>query len=174
MTDWKDRVTVIHDDITAQDVDVIVNAANENLARGGGVCGAIFAAAGPGLARECDDIGFCATGEAVATGGHGLSARWIIHTVGPVWGGGGGQEEDELLASCYRESLDLCADLGAASIAFPSIATGTYGFPVERAAPIALAAIRDGLLEHEEIDEVLMVCFSAGDLSAYEEALASL
>lgn len=174
MTDWKDRVTVIQDDITAQDVDVIVNAANENLARGGGVCGAIFAAAGPGLARECDDIGFCATGEAVATGGHGLPARWIIHTVGPVWGGGGGQEEDQLLASCYRESLGLCADLGAASIALPSIATGTYGFPVGRAAPIALAAIRDGLLEHEEIGEVRMVCFSAGDLTAYEEALAAL
>jgi O-acetyl-ADP-ribose deacetylase (regulator of RNase III) len=174
MSDWKDRVILTQDDITVQEVDVIVNAANEGLAPGGGVCGAIHAAAGPALAEECAEIGHCGTGEAVATGAHDLPAEHVIHTVGPVWGGGAGLQEEELLASCYRESLDLCAELGGESIAFPSISTGTYAFPVDRAAPIAMAAIRDGLNDHGEIREVRMVCFSAVDLEAYEAALAKL
>lgn len=174
MSTRHDRLTIIQDDITAQDTDVIVNAANEQLQRGGGVCGAIFAAAGPQLANACDEIGFCATGEAVATPGFDLPATHIIHTVGPVWGAGSGEDEDDLLASCYTESLALAADLGARSIAFPSISTGTYGFPVERAAQIAVAAIVAGLDEHPEIDEIRMVCFSAADLEAYEQAVSAL
>jgi len=172
MTSWRERLFLLQEDITAMDTDVIVNAANEELRRGGGVCGAIHEAAGPGLARECDDIGFCATGEAVATGGYDLPAEHVIHTVGPIWGAGAGDEEDELLAACYRESLALCADLGHTSIAFPSISTGTYGFPVERAAAIAMAAIREGLDENPDIAEVRFCCFSAGDLDVYEAALA--
>ncbi|MEZ4389141.1 MAG: macro domain-containing protein [Candidatus Krumholzibacteriia bacterium] len=174
MTGWRSRLTLIRGDITVQDTDVIVNAANTQLRRGGGVCGAIHAAAGPGLARECEEIGHCATGEAVATGGYDLPAAAVIHTVGPVWDAGGGDDEDDLLAACFRESLALCAELGHASISFPSISTGIYGFPVERAAPIALAAIREGLADHPGILEVRMVCFSAADLAAYERALARL
>ncbi len=172
MTSWRTRLSVIQGDITEQAVDVIVNAANERLARGGGVCGAIHAAAGPGLERECRRIGHCPTGEAVATGAYDLPARAVIHTVGPIWGAGGGDEEDELLSSCYRQSIALAAELGHATIAFPSISTGTYGFPVDRASRVAVAAIREALDEHEEIAEVRIVCFSAGDLEAYESALA--
>jgi O-acetyl-ADP-ribose deacetylase (regulator of RNase III) len=171
---WLDRLTVIQDDITAQDdVDAIVNAANEALARGGGVCGAIHAAAGPGLERECEDIGHCATGEAVATGAYDLPCDHVIHTVGPVWSGSGGDEEDELLASCYRESVALAAQLGCRRVAFPSISTGTYGFPVERAARVAVAALGEALEEEPDL-EVRLVCFSAADLEAYETALADL
>ena len=171
MTTWQDRLTLIQDDITVQEVDVIVNAANEELRRGGGVCGAIHAAAGLDLERECLDIGHCATGEAVATGGYDLPADHVIHTVGPVWGAGSGDDDDELLASCYLESLALADQLAARAIAFPSISTGTYGYPVDRAARVALSAIREGLEEHAGIEEVRMVCFSAGDLAEYEAAL---
>ena len=170
-----DRITVIQDDITVQDdVDCLVNAANESLAPGGGVCGAIHAAAGPGLARECADIGHCATGEAVATGAYHLPCEHVIHTVGPVWGGGGGDQEDDLLAACYQESITLAASLGCRSVAFPSISTGTYGFPVDRAARVAVAAIADALADEPEIAEVRLVCFSGSDLAAYEAALAEL
>lgn len=171
----RDRITVIQDDITVQDdVDCLVNAANEELAPGGGVCGAIHRAAGPGLARECAGIGHCATGEAVATGAYDLPCEHVIHTVGPVWGGGGGDMEDELLASCYHESIALAAQLGCTRIAFPSISTGTYGFPVDRAARVAVAAIAEALADAPEIAEVRLVCFSAGDQDAYEAALAGL
>ncbi|MFO7654585.1 MAG: O-acetyl-ADP-ribose deacetylase [Candidatus Krumholzibacteriia bacterium] len=173
MTSWKSRVTVVRDDITDEDVDVIVNAANEDLARGGGVCGAIHAAAGPGLERECREIGYCPTGEAVATGAYELRAKAVVHTVGPIWGGGAGDEEDELLASCYRECIALAADLDYSTISFPSISTGTYGFPVDRAAEVAVAAIREALEEYPDIREVRLVCFSAGDLAVYEAALES-
>lgn len=170
-----DRITVIQDDITVQDdVDCLVNAANESLAPGGGVCGAIHAAAGPGLARECAGIGHCATGEAVATGAYDLPCEHVIHTVGPVWGGGSGDQEDDLLAACYRESITLAASLGCRRIAFPSISTGTYGFPVDRAAHVAVAAIAEALADEPEIAEVRLVCFSGNDLAAYEAALAEL
>ena len=175
MTPWQTRLTIIQDDITAQDdLDAIVNAANEARRRGGGVCGAIHEAAGPGLADACDDIGHCPTGEAVATPAFDLPCKHVIHTVGPIWGAGAGAQEDELLASCYLESLRVADDLGCKSIAFPSISTGTYGFPLGRAAPLALRAIRDGLVQYPDLSEVRLVCFSVGDLEAYEQALASI
>jgi len=175
MAPWKSRVTITQDDITAQDdVDAIVNAANEDLRRGGGVCGAIYAAAGPRLEDLCGNIGHCATGEAVATPAFDLPCRYVIHAVGPVWGGGGGEAEDELLASCYHTSLRIAADLECKRVAFPSISTGTYRFPVERAARVALAAIGEALEDYPEIEEVRMVCFSVGDREAYEAALAEL
>jgi len=174
MNSWRDRLTIVQGDITRARTDAIVNAANEELRRGGGVCGAIHAAAGPGLERECRAIGFCATGEAVTTGAHGLPCRYVIHTVGPIWGADAGAAEDVLLHSCYSESIRLAADRGLASIAFPSISTGIFGFPIQRAAPVALAAIRDALRDNPEIREVRLVCFSAGDLRIYEAALARL
>jgi len=170
MSDWKSRFTITRGDITDEDVDVIVNAANEELRRGGGVCGAIHAAAGPGLERECREIGHCPTGEAVVTGAYDLPVRAVIHTVGPVWGGGGGEDEDELLASCYRESIALAATEGHRTIAFPSISTGTYGYPLDRASQVAVRAIKEALEDNPEIAEVRLVCFSAGDLEAYEAA----
>ncbi len=175
MSDWKSRLTILQDDITAlDDVDAIVNAANEQLRRGAGVCGAIHEAAGPRLAGLCQDIGHCSTGEAVATPAFDLPCKFVIHAVGPVWGAGGGDREDELLASCYQTSLRIANDLHCASIAFPSISTGTYGFPVQRAANVALEAIRVGLVEFPEITDARMVCFSAGDLEAYERALSEI
>lgn len=165
---WKEKVFIVDGDITEVEVDVIVNAANEELRRGGGVCGAIHAAAGPGLEAECLEIGGAATGEAVATGAYDLPANHVIHTVGPVWGGGSGDEEDELLASCYTESLRLAADLGATSIAFPCISTGTYGFPFERACEVALGALRDTLPDFPQMREVLLVCYTETDAEVYE------
>jgi len=134
------RIEAVEGDITTAGVDAIVNAANSALRRGGGVCGAIFAAAGPELDRACAAIGGCATGDAVVTPGFELPARWIVHTVGPVWHGGESGEA-ELLASCYRRSLVTAADAGAASIAFPAISTGIYGYPMRDAAEIAGNAI---------------------------------
>jgi O-acetyl-ADP-ribose deacetylase (regulator of RNase III) len=129
-------------DITTEGVDAIVNAANSSLRRGGGVCGAIFAAAGPGLDAACAAIGECATGDAVVTPGFDLPARWIVHAVGPVWHGGG-RQEPELLASCYRRSLEVARDAGATSIAFPAISTGIFGYPADPAAEIAVATVAD-------------------------------
>ncbi len=127
-------------DITTERVDAIVNAANEGLRRGGGVCGAIFAAAGPELDDACAAIGCCATGEAVVTPGFALPARWIVHTVGPVWHGGD-RGEPELLGSCYRRSLEVARDAGATSIAFPAISTGIFGYPPHGAAEVAVEAV---------------------------------
>jgi O-acetyl-ADP-ribose deacetylase (regulator of RNase III) len=163
---------VLQGDITDEDCDVIVNAANSELARGGGVCGAIHQAAGPGLARECAAIGVCPPGEAVMTAAYDLPCRRVIHTVGPVWGAGAGELEDDLLASCYAESLRLAADAGCTSIAFPCISTGTYGFPPDRACSVAIAAVRTALEEHPEIAEVRFVCWLPEDAELYGLALA--
>ena len=167
---WKQKVIVILDDITEQDCDVIVNAANEDLEPGGGVSGAIHMAAGPRLERACRRIGGCAAGEAVMTPAYDLPARRVIHAVGPVYGGSPGGEEAEVLASCYRESLRLTAEEGLRTIAFPAISTGVFGFPVEEASRVAMRAVRDGLEEFPEIREVRLVCYSIEDQEALEEA----
>jgi len=174
MSDWKNLVVVCQGDITDEDTDVIVNAANEDLARGGGVCGAIHMVAGPGLERECDNIGGCTTGEAVMTEAYDLPCKAVVHAVGPIYGGGAGQEEADQLASCYFESLCLAAGAGYKTIAFPSISTGTYGYPVDQASRVALVAIKEGLEENPEISEVRLVCYSIGDFEEYQEALDEL
>jgi O-acetyl-ADP-ribose deacetylase (regulator of RNase III) len=165
-------LTVVQADITTLKVDAIVNAANESLLGGGGVDGAIHRAAGPELLAACRKLNGCKTGEAKLTGGYRLPARFVIHTVGPVWQGGT-HGEAELLASCYRESLRLAASHGATSVAFPSISTGVYGYPVEEAARIAVATVRDALPELDAIREVVFCCFSAGDADVYRSLLSS-
>jgi O-acetyl-ADP-ribose deacetylase len=162
------RLETVRADITTLQVDAIVNAANESLLGGGGVDGAIHRAAGPGLLDECRRVGGCPTGEARVTGGHGLPARWVIHTVGPVWRGGR-EGEPEKLASCYRRSLDLAAAVGAHSVAFPAISTGVYGYPVAEATAIALREVAEGLRRHPGLRKVVMCCFSDRDLAAYDE-----
>ncbi len=161
----------IHADITTLRVDAIVNAANGSLLGGGGVDGAIHRAAGPELLAECRTLGGCATGDAKLTQGYGLPARFVIHTVGPVWHGGT-HGEAELLASCYRRSLEVAAAHGVRSIAFPSISTGVYGYPVEAAARIAVGTVRTTLVK-TQLQEVIFCCFSASDLAIYERLLKS-
>jgi O-acetyl-ADP-ribose deacetylase len=166
------RIEIVEGDITRLDVDAIVNAANQMLAPGGGVCGAIHRAAGPELAKVCASLGGCETGEAKITPGFRLPARYVIHTVGPVWGGGE-RGEDRLLAACYRNSLTLAADHGLATIAFPAISTGTFGFPPDRAARIALTTVLEGLAGAGAIDRVVFCCFGSDSRKHHEAALAA-
>lgn len=167
----RERLAILREDITRVDADAIVNAANESLLGGGGVDGAIHRAAGPELLAECRTLGGCKTGDAKLTRGYRLPARFVIHTVGPVWRGGGARE-DELLASCYRSCFRLAAAHELRSLAFPSISTGVYGFPVGRAAPTALREIGFGLEENPRLEQVTVVCFSDADLRCYRAAQA--
>ncbi|MFN2431874.1 MAG: O-acetyl-ADP-ribose deacetylase [Gemmatimonadota bacterium] len=164
------KIEAVRGDITEQRVDAVLNAANTTLLGGGGVDGAIHRAAGPELLEECRRIGGCPTGEARITRGHRLAARHVIHTVGPFWSGGR-RGEDELLRGCYRSSMALAAEHGLRSIAFPSISTGAYRFPIERAAPIAVAAVREALRVEGCLELVRFVLFSEDDLRVYERVL---
>lgn len=166
------RIEVIRGDITTCAVDAIVNAANMTLRGGGGVDGAIHRAAGPGLLAECVPLGGCATGEAKITRGHRLPARHVIHTVGPVWRDGR-RHEDELLASCYRNTLAFAAPHHIRSIAFPAISTGAYRFPLDRATAIAVREVRAFLSANDLPEQVFFVCFSDEAVAAYRQALAS-
>lgn len=167
------RVEVVQGDITGLAVDAIVNAANRSLLGGGGVDGAIHRAAGPELLAECRTLGGARTGEAKITGGYRLPARHVIHTVGPVWHGGG-QDEDQLLKSCYQNSLARLTETGLATIAFPAISTGAYGFPIERATRIALTTVAEILGRTPSITRVVFCCFSAGDAELYRRLAGEL
>lgn len=165
------RLRAVRADITTLDVDVIVNAANSSLLGGGGVDGAIHRAAGPELLAACRALGGCETGDAKMTDGYRLKARYVIHAVGPVWHGGTHGEPD-LLASCYRRALSLAAAKRLHSIAFPSISTGVYGYPIERAAPLAVATVREHVGGQASIEDVTFCCFSESDLAVYERVLS--
>jgi O-acetyl-ADP-ribose deacetylase len=162
-------IEAVRGDITEQAVDAIVNAANSSLLGGGGVDGAIHRAGGPEILDECRRHGGCDTGDAKATTAGGLPARYVIHTVGPVWRGGEAGEAD-MLASCHRRALELAAELGCASVAFPAISTGAYGYPVEQAAPVAVAAVREA--QRPPIELIRFVLFGHGDVDVFERALA--
>lgn len=160
------RLEIIEGDITKLEVDAIVNAANRSLLGGGGVDGAIHSAAGPGLLEETETLGGCETGDAKITGGYGLPAKHVIHTVGPVWHGGKSRE-DELLASCYVKALTLAVENGLRTLAFPAISTGVYGFPLERATRIALLEISSFLETDLSLTRVACCCFGKRDLEVY-------
>lgn len=168
-----ERLTIQQADITTLHVDAIVNAARSSLLGGGGVDGAIHRAAGPELLAACRPLGGCPTGEARITPGFRLPSRWVIHTVGPVWEGGG-HNEDELLASCYRASLDLAVLKGASTIAFPAISTGAYGFPLDRAARIAIREITAFLAEHPEVAKVIIAVRGDRAHRIHHQALAGV
>ncbi len=167
------EIRIILGDITKQNSDAIVNAANCSLLGGGGVDGAIHRAAGPELLAECRTLHGCETGKAKITKGYRLPAKYVIHTPGPVWHGGG-HGEAELLASCYRSCLELAKENGCKSVDFPSISTGVYHFPLEKAAYIAIGTIADFLKSNPEIERVRMVCFDEGTKAFYDRALARL
>ena len=158
------RIELVTGDITTERVDVLVNAANERLARGSGVCGAIFAAAGPQLDAACESLGGCATGDAKITPGFELPADWIVHAVGPVWQGGGAGEA-ALLASAYRRALEVAEGVEARSVAFPAISTGIYGYPLDAATEIAVRTIRD---TDTAVEEVRFVCFDDKTREVYD------
>jgi len=164
----EERIQIVEGDITKQEVDAIVNAANTSLLGGGGVDGAIHRAAGPELLEENRKMGGCPTGEARVSKGYKLPAKWVIHTVGPIWAGGGKNEEN-LLANCYRNSLKAAQDLSIKTIAFPSISTGAYGFPLERATEITMEETKRFLETDETIDKVVFVCFGETVLNTYRE-----
>jgi O-acetyl-ADP-ribose deacetylase (regulator of RNase III) len=168
-----ERLEILEGDITTLHVDAIVNAANSSLLGGGGVDGAIHRAAGPGLLAECRTLGGCPTGEARITGGYNLPARYVIHTVGPVWRGGG-RGEDELLARCYRNSLALAVSRGIKTIAFPAISTGAYSFPLERAARIAIQEVRRFLERDHTLEKVILVCYGRHAYETYCRVLREL
>jgi len=161
------RIELVTGDITTERVDVLVNAANERLARGSGVCGAIFAAAGPQLDAACESLGGCATGDAKITPGFELPADWIVHAVGPVWQGGGAGEA-ALLASAYRRALEVAEGVEARSVAFPAISTGIYGYPLDAATEIAIATVRS---TKTQVERVHFVCFDQSTRAAYEAGL---
>ncbi len=165
------RIEILQGDITQIHVDAIVNAANSSLLGGGGVDGAIHRAAGPQLLEECRPLHGCETGEATITGGYELPARWVIHTVGPIWHHGTANE-DELLALCYRNSLALAIKSGVKTIAFPSISTGAYRFPLQRAVEIALREVSAFLAHDTSLKKVYFVCYDARTMQVYQETLA--
>ncbi len=171
----RDRIVLVQGDITRESVDAIVNAANAELAGGGGVDGAIHRAAGPGLMEECRRVHplGCPTGEVRVTGAHALAARYVFHAVGPIWRGGGAGER-ELLASCHTRSIELASALGVRTLAFPAISTGVYAYPLREAAAVSLEALAAALARHPEVREVRLVLFHSEALRAFEDARSSL
>jgi O-acetyl-ADP-ribose deacetylase (regulator of RNase III) len=167
------RASVIQDDITQLQVDAIVNAANNTLLGGGGVDGAIHRAAGPELLEECRKLHGCDTGQAKITKGYHLTAKWVIHTVGPVWEGGN-SGEDELLAQCYRNSLALAVQNGIKTIAFPAISTGAYGFPLHRATKIAVNEVNNFLQSNDSLEQAIFVCFGQNAYNSYLQVMQEI